>query len=145
MLWLAKKTPYTVQTMTMESGLSILDLFIPEGVNISLFDLIRRNARRRFKTPHLINPYALVGDTGNAAVHAAKIGELSLRLNDTPTAVQWLRRAALTAPDNVNTMSVLAEAEFRAGHLPEARAAIERAIQLDPGNTRLRAIARRLS
>jgi tetratricopeptide (TPR) repeat protein len=93
----------------------------------------------------LLSFTALVGDTGDAAVHAAKIGQLSLRLNDTPAAVQWLRRAALSAPDNVDTMSALAEAEFRAGNLQQARAAIEHAVQLDPGNARLRAIARRLS
>jgi tetratricopeptide (TPR) repeat protein len=93
----------------------------------------------------LVSYTALVGDTGDAAVHATKIGLLSLKLNDTPAAIAWLRRAALAAPDNVDTMSALAEAEFRAGHVNEARAAIQHAVELEPTNSRLKSLARRLS
>ncbi len=93
----------------------------------------------------LVSYTALVGSTGDAAVHATKIGQLSIKLNDAETAVSWLRRAALSAPDNVETLASLAEAELLAGHAEQAREALQHALTLDPASSRLRALSRRIS
>lgn len=92
----------------------------------------------------LISYNGLVGDNADFAARALKIGLLSLSLNDPQTAVVWLLRASAVAPDDVRTMSALADAEFKAGDREAAQAALKRGLELDPGNLQLRALARRI-
>jgi tetratricopeptide (TPR) repeat protein len=92
----------------------------------------------------LVSYNALVGDNADFAGRALKIGVLSLNLDEPATAVTWLTRASAAAPDDVKPIAALAEAQFKAGDREAAQAAISRGLQLDPANSQLRALARRL-
>jgi tetratricopeptide (TPR) repeat protein len=86
----------------------------------------------------------LVGDGAGFATRALKIGILSLNVDDPATAAAWLTRASALAPDDVKTIALLADAQFKAGDREAAQAAVKRGLQLDPENVQLRALARRL-
>jgi Flp pilus assembly protein TadD len=90
----------------------------------------------------LIQYLAVAGDVERSPV-AARIGGLSLRLNDAPTAAQWFARALTTSPNDVRLMAALAEAQLRRGDAAAARATITRALETSPGNPQLLALERR--
>lgn len=92
----------------------------------------------------LITFSALVPSDPDAAANAAHVGELSLQLNDAAGAVPWLQRSLETRPDDVKTLTLLGEAQLKAGTLLDARTAANRALLLDPGYTRAVALAARL-
>ena len=92
----------------------------------------------------LIAYNGLVGDNADFAGRALKIGVLSLSLNDPQTAVAWLVRASAAAPDDLKTVSALADAQFKTGDREAAQAALKRGLELDPGNLQLRALARKI-
>ena len=77
----------------------------------------------------------LAGGPAPAAV-TARIGQLSWRVRDTPTAVVWLRRAAAQTTDAA-LLADLTEAELAAGNRTSARTAIARALGIAPGSARL--------
>lgn len=91
----------------------------------------------------LITYSALVGDDREYPPRATKIGVLSLRVNDAPAAVAWLRRAATVAPEDVRVLAPLADALLRMNDRDQAQATIARGLQLDPANAQLLALARR--
>ena len=91
----------------------------------------------------LIKYVALVPDDPEFGSHAAHIGALSLRVNDVATAVEWLQKAVATTPNNVQTLTSLADAQSRSGDLDAARATIARGLEKDPGNAQLIALSRR--
>ena len=80
----------------------------------------------------------------DAAASAAKIGALSLQLNDAPGALPWLQRSLAVRPDDVNALAALAEAQLRTDATSDARSTLTRGLALDPQNTRLLDIDRRL-
>ena len=92
----------------------------------------------------LITYGALVADDPEFVRRAVHIAALSLRLNDAPAAVDWLRRAERTNPTDVPVLVSLADAEIRAGERDAARATIARGLDRDPANTALALLARRL-
>jgi tetratricopeptide (TPR) repeat protein len=91
----------------------------------------------------LLKHQALVPDGPDAAGRAAQIGLLSLRLNDPATGVVWLERAAARSPD-VRTLAALADAQLRAGDRDAARATITRALDKEPADAALLALAARI-
>lgn len=92
----------------------------------------------------LIAHAALVDDATTTNSHALRIGQLSLRLNDLPTALFWLDRAALSTPDDMDTLTALAEAEVRSGQRDAAQRTIAHGLTIEPANQRLAALARKL-
>jgi tetratricopeptide (TPR) repeat protein len=74
---------------------------------------------------------------------AARIGTLSLRLNDAPAAVRWFTRAAAGSGD-VRLLASLAAAQLRSGDVDAARATLARALERDPKHPQLLALSRRL-
>lgn len=83
-------------------------------------------------------------DTG-AAARAARIGALSLQLDDAAGALPWLLRSLTLQPNDVESLRLLAEAQLRTGAIREARASVTRAMSLDPDSRPLRDLDRRLS
>ena len=92
----------------------------------------------------LVTYAALVPSDSDAAASAAKIGALSLQLNDPPGALPWLQRSLAVRPDDVNALAALAEAQLRTEATADARSTLTRGLALEPQNTRLLDIDRRL-
>lgn len=93
----------------------------------------------------LVKFAALASEGHDAGERAMKIAVLSMRLGDPGTAVLWLERALLGKPGDVGMLSLLAEAQLRAGATESARATVTRGLALDPGNPRLVQLSRRMS
>jgi tetratricopeptide (TPR) repeat protein len=92
----------------------------------------------------LIQYLALVPDDHAAAEQAVRIGSLSLQLNDPDGALPWLQRALSQRPDDVETLGLIADAQYRAGDLVGARASVSRVLMLQPGNRSAQTLHRRL-
>lgn len=92
----------------------------------------------------LITYAALDPSDSDAASSAATIGALSIQLNDAQGALPWLQRSLTARPDDLNTLAALAEVQLRTNALDDARSTVARALTLDPQNTRLLDIDRRL-
>lgn len=92
----------------------------------------------------LIRYSVLVDDDPQRAVHAARIGDLSLRLDDAGAAISWYRRSESLAAPSAALLARLADAQSRAGQLEDARATVKRALEKDPGHPVARTVARRL-
>jgi tetratricopeptide (TPR) repeat protein len=91
----------------------------------------------------LLDYGALVNAESDFAGRAARIGRLSLRLNEAATAVQWLRRAAASRTADVSLLQSLAEAQLRAGDRPGAALTVAQALERDPANAALLALSQR--
>jgi tetratricopeptide (TPR) repeat protein len=87
---------------------------------------------------------ALVPNDPEIASRAARIGALSMRLNDAAVAAQWFERAAAASPNDVRLLTALADAQQRAGDRDAAEATIARGLERDPDNASLIALAKRL-
>jgi tetratricopeptide (TPR) repeat protein len=91
----------------------------------------------------LIDYAGLVADDADGVAHATRIASLSVRLNDSPTAVSWLERALRMVPDDVRLFAQLADAQIRAGDGPAAQTTIARGLEKEPTNGILLALSRR--
>ena len=91
----------------------------------------------------LIDYAGLVADDADAVAHATRIASLSVKLNDSPTAVSWLERALRMVPDDVRVLAQLADAQIRAGDGPAAQTTIARGLEKEPTNRALLALSRR--
>ncbi len=94
----------------------------------------------------LLDYQALEGeglDTRRRTTLARRIGDLSLRVGDVPTAVAFYQRAADASPD-APILVRLAEAQMRARDTAAARATLIRVLEKDPGNRTARALQLRL-
>ena len=93
----------------------------------------------------LLKYQVLMGEDANPArqaQRAARVGELSIQLQDYPTAVSWLRRASEATP-GARLLALLAEAQLGAGDPVGAAATVERGLQMEPRNRALLALSRR--
>ena len=91
-----------------------------------------------------LEQYACLAPAGSEiGSMALRIAALSLRLNDAPTAVEWLDRALAATPGDLRLLVALADAELRAGNRDAARGAIARGLDKDGKNQQLLALARR--
>jgi len=111
--------------------------------------LLHATAAERLDDPDtarqaLIKYVALVPDDPELGAHAGEIGALSLRVNDVATAVDWLQKAAASAPGDVRVLASLADAQVRFGNLDAARATVMRGLEKDPANVQLIAISKRI-
>jgi thioredoxin-like negative regulator of GroEL len=91
----------------------------------------------------LIEYGALVRNDAANGSRAARIGRLSLRLNEPDRAVTWLQRAAATSPADVQVLASLADAQLRTGDRNAALATVTTALERDPTNSVLLALSRR--
>jgi tetratricopeptide (TPR) repeat protein len=94
----------------------------------------------------LLDYVALEGEDPDArrrAALAARIGDLSLRLNDASMAVAWYGRATGYASD-ASFLVRFAEARWRAGDPDVARAMLDKLLEKDPANEAARALRRRI-
>ena len=78
------------------------------------------------------------------ALNAARIGALSLKLNDAAAALPWLRRAVAVNPDDVGTLLALGNAQLQTGDIVSARATADRVNTLAPGDAQAAALDRRI-
>ena len=97
----------------------------------------------------LLDYYALEGDPADAHRRARlfeRIADLSLRLDDPATAVQWFQRAATARAGEEDTAFLvrLADAQWRAGDPAAARETAAKALEKDPAHRPARALLRRL-
>jgi tetratricopeptide (TPR) repeat protein len=92
----------------------------------------------------LVRYAVLVDDDREQAAHAARIGDLSLQLDDADSAVNWYEKSeALAAPD-ADLLAHLAEAQLKAGRVDAARETIARATAKDARNSSVRSVALRI-
>ncbi len=91
----------------------------------------------------LIDYAGLVADDADAVAHATRIAALSVKLNDSPTALSWLERALRIVPDDLGVLAQLADAQLRAGDRPAAQATIARGLEKDPAHRALITLSRR--
>lgn len=87
---------------------------------------------------------SLVQTDPDEAAYAARIGSLSLTLNEAGAAIPWLRRALAARPDDVTALTSMAEAQFLVGDTPSARTTVARALSLEPANRELQRLERRI-
>lgn len=92
----------------------------------------------------LLDYGALVADDAEAGRRAARIGTLSLRLNDLAGAIEWLERGLARDPDDLHVLVPLAEAQYKTGDRRSAAATLARGLTLDPDNPALLALSRRI-
>ena len=92
----------------------------------------------------LIQYGALVEDDRGFVTRAERIAVLSLLLDDSAMAVEWLQRAIAAGDADVRLLESLAGAQLRAGDRPAAEATIARALEKDPKNAALLSLKRRL-
>ncbi|MDD5720649.1 MAG: tetratricopeptide repeat protein [Candidatus Krumholzibacteria bacterium] len=111
---------------------------------LALANVARRLGHYAQARDALIRYTMLSDDDGDRGGRAAQIGDLSMQLNDPDVAVRWFQRAADAAGQDAALLGRLADAQFRAGRLDEARSTLDKAIEKDPGSAFLRSLARRL-
>ncbi len=87
---------------------------------------------------------SLVPTDPEAAAFAARIGTLSLKLNEAAAALPWLQRALTAKPDDLPVLTSMAEAQLLAGDATSARATLTHALALQPANRELQRLERRI-
>jgi len=92
----------------------------------------------------LVRYSILVDEDRDEASHAVHIGDLSMQLNDAVSAVAWYQKSETLGTGNAPLLVRLAEAQAKAGHLDQARATVDRALEQDPQNTAARGLSVRL-
>jgi predicted Zn-dependent protease len=93
----------------------------------------------------LIDYGALVPDDPESVSRSARIGALSVKMNDFDGAIEWFERAVAAAPNDMRLLAQLAEAQLRSGWPDAARETVARGLGKDPNNAQLRVLSRRLS
>jgi tetratricopeptide (TPR) repeat protein len=91
----------------------------------------------------LIQYGLLVANDADFVNRSSHIASLSLRLNDTATAVNWLEQASSAAPEDMHLVAQLADAQLRTGDRAAARATVAAGLKKDAGNVVLQQLARR--
>jgi tetratricopeptide (TPR) repeat protein len=72
------------------------------------------------------------GDPRRSARLFTRIADLSLRLDDVPSAIEWYLKASAAGALDAAALVRFAEAQFRAGRASDASATLEKALGLDP-------------
>ena len=92
----------------------------------------------------LVRYSALVDEDREEAVHAARIADLSMQLNDAQAAVVWYQKSDALRTSDASLLARLADAQSRLGLTEEARATLKRALARDPDQPLAHSVARRL-
>jgi tetratricopeptide (TPR) repeat protein len=110
-----------------------------------LADVAERLAHPLDARDALLKLDVLEGDTAPPEARAARarrMGELELRGNDAGAAAVHLGQAVDEGLGNAATLGLLAQARFRAGDLPGAKAALAEALAQDPQSAELQRLRR---
>ena len=92
----------------------------------------------------LVKYSVLVDEDRDEAVHAARIADLSMQLNDPVAAVAWYQKSDALRASDASLLARMADAQSRAGQVENALATIRRATEKDPNHPLVRSVARRL-
>ena len=92
----------------------------------------------------LVKYSILVDDDRDDALHAARIADLSMQLNDATAAVAWYRRSDALRTSDASLLARMADAQWHAGETKDALVTLQRAVEKDPNHPLVRAVARRL-
>lgn len=92
----------------------------------------------------LVKYSVLVDEDREEAVHAARIADLSLQLNDAVAAAAWYQKADTLRTSDASLLARMADAQWRAGQTEKARATLKRAIDQDPNHPLVRSVSRGL-
>lgn len=92
----------------------------------------------------LVRYSILVDDERDEGVRAARIADLSMQLDDATSAVAWYQKSDALGTNDAALLARMADAQARAGHIDNARATIERAIEKDPNHPLVRTVRRRV-
>ena len=92
----------------------------------------------------LVKYSVLVDDDRDEAMHAARIADLSMQLNDATAAVAWYQRSDALRTSDASLLARMADAQWHAGQTEDALATLQRAVEKDPNHPLVRAVARRL-
>ena len=92
----------------------------------------------------LISYTALIDDERERADRAAWIGDLSIQLDEPTAALTWYQKSDAAGDADASLLARLADTHARLGHLDDARAHAQRALEKDPSNAAARAVASRL-
>jgi tetratricopeptide (TPR) repeat protein len=107
-------------------------------------DAAERESHDQVARDALIDYTALVPADHASAARAARIGRLSLRLDQPEIALAWLEKAAAAIPNDVGVLTLLAEAQLKTGDRERAQATVTSALEKDPTNAALLALARKV-
>jgi tetratricopeptide (TPR) repeat protein len=92
----------------------------------------------------VIQSGVLMTDEQDLIARAARIGMLSLQLNDLASAVEWFRRAFDLNPSNAELAASLADAQLKIGDRSGAEKTLARGLEKNPDDAVLLAIGRKL-
>jgi len=92
----------------------------------------------------LVRYAILVDEDRDRASHAAQIGDLSMQLNDVASAVAWYQKSVSVATSDTVVLLRLAGAQAKAGQIENARATVQKVLELQPDNVAAQNLARRL-
>ncbi len=114
---------------------------------VYLADVAERLGRTAAAKDALVSYRALVPTRDQEAERfapAVRIADLAMKADDAGTAARWYRQAVADSPNNVRLLGRLAEAAWSAGDQALARTSLARALELQPRDPALRALARRI-
>jgi tetratricopeptide (TPR) repeat protein len=112
---------------------------------LALADLAERRGQTALARESLVKYLALAGESRSGrAQQFARVGSLSLRLNEPAVAAGWFRRASGAAPADTALVARLVDAEWRAGRRELSRDILKRALDRTPGDPSLRTLQQRL-
>jgi tetratricopeptide (TPR) repeat protein len=92
----------------------------------------------------LVKYSVLVDEDANEAVHAARIADLSMQLNDAVAAVAWYQKSDALRTGDASFLARMADAQWKAGLSDNARATLKRAVDKDPNHPLVRSVSRRI-
>lgn len=92
----------------------------------------------------LVKYSVLVDEDREEAVHAARIADLSMQLNDAVAAAAWYQKSDTLRTSDASLLARMADAQWRAGQTDKARATLTRALEKDPNHPLVRSVSRRL-
>jgi tetratricopeptide (TPR) repeat protein len=114
---------------------------VEAGAFVDYADVAERQNHIDAARAALIDYDALVSDDADFASRAARIGRLSLRMDEPSAAVAWFHRASAGSPGDVGLLASLADAQLRTGDRAAAQRTIASALEKDPKNAALIALS----
>ena len=111
-----------------------------------LAEAAERQGHAEIARKALLDYRALEGEERDAhhrAAIAERLADLSFRLDDAASAVQWYQRALEAGSNDVAVLLRFAEAQWKAGNPAAARATVTKALEKEPNNVAARVLQRR--
>jgi tetratricopeptide (TPR) repeat protein len=112
-----------------------------------LSDAAERRAHYAVARQALVDYVALAGedaDPRRRSAIAVRVADLSMRVEDFPTAISWYERAMPTLSGDEALVVKLADARARSGDVDVARASLDKLLEKNPANAAARNLRRRI-